>query len=165
MPGIGITLPIRLGNTGMFAQSQTVVEQTKSNFVNLILTKKGERLPPSENLGCDLWNILFEPLTQATAEKARIAVMDAVDTWMPFIELVEFKVKQSNNENELNIVCTYRFKSNPNVQEAIQLNLNTLTQTLNSTTNIQDSKMITGTFKNNDRRKVVIPTDLPEPLF
>ena len=69
MPGIGITLPIRLGNTGMFAQSQTVVEQTKSNFVNLILTKKGERLPPSENLGCDLWNILFEPLTQATAEK------------------------------------------------------------------------------------------------
>jgi phage baseplate assembly protein W len=62
---IGITLPIRLGQTGMFDQSTTVIQQVRSNFKNLILTKKGERVGQPD-LGCDLWKILFFKLQKQT---------------------------------------------------------------------------------------------------
>ncbi len=117
---IGITLPIRLGQTGMFDQSTTVIQQVRSNFKNLILTKKGERVGQPE-LGCDLWKILFEPLTEETLENARLAVADAVDRWLPFIDLTNFEITQTDSENIINIKCTYRFRNNPNVTDEISI--------------------------------------------
>jgi phage baseplate assembly protein W len=117
---IGITLPIRLGQTGMFDQSTTVIQQVRSNFKNLILTKKGERVGQPE-LGCDLWKILFEPLTDETLENARLAVADAVDRWMPFIELINFEITQTDDENIINIKCLYRFRNNPNVTDQVTI--------------------------------------------
>ena len=117
---VGITLPIRLGQTGMFDQSTTVIQQVRSNFKNLILTKKGERVG-QPTLGCDLWKILFEPLTEETLENARLAVADAVDEWLSYIELTDFQITQTDNDNIINIKCTYRFRSNPNVQDEVTI--------------------------------------------
>lgn len=117
---IGVTLPVRLGQTGMFDQSTTVIQQVRSNFRNLILTKKGERVGEPE-LGCDLWKILFEPLSDETLENARLAVADAVDKWLPFIELTDFEITQVDDENIINIKCSYRFRNNPNVTDAINI--------------------------------------------
>ncbi len=117
---IGVTLPIRLGQTGMFEQSTTVIQQTRSNFKNLILTKKGERVGQPE-LGCDLWKILFEPLTEETLENARLAVADAVDRWMPFIELTNFRITKTEENNIVSIRCLYRFRANPNVTDQVNL--------------------------------------------
>ena len=115
---IGITLPIRLGQTGMFDQSTTVIQQVRSNFKNLILTKKGERVGQPD-LGCDLWKILFEPLTDETLENARLAVADAVDRWLPFIELIDFQITKTDDNNIISIKCLYRFRNNPNVTDQI----------------------------------------------
>lgn len=117
---IGVTLPIRMGQTGMFDQSTTVLEQVRSNFKNLILTKKGERVGQPE-LGCDLWKILFEQLTDETLEKARLAVVDAIDRWIPFIELTDFQIQKTDNQNIINIKCIYRFRSNRNVTDQINI--------------------------------------------
>jgi len=122
---IGITLPVRLGQTGMFDQSTTVIQQVRSNFKNLILTKKGERVGQPD-LGCDLWKILFEPLTEETLENARLAVAEAVDRWLPFIELTDFQINKTDDENIINIKCTYRFRQNPNVQDQVNILTNTL---------------------------------------
>lgn len=122
---IGVTLPIRLGQTGMFDQSTTVIQQVRSNFKNLILTKKGERVGQPE-LGCDLWKILFEPMTEDTLENARLAVADAVDRWLPFIELTDFKITQTTDENIINIICTYRFRNNRNVTDQVSILTNAL---------------------------------------
>jgi phage baseplate assembly protein W len=115
---IGVVLPIRLGQTGMFDQSTTVIQQVRSNFKNLILTKKGERVGQPE-LGCDLWKILFEPLTEEALENARLAVADAVDRWLPFIELTDFQIAKTDDENIISIKCLYRFRNNPNVKDQI----------------------------------------------
>lgn len=115
---IGITLPIRLGQTGMFDQSTTVIQQVRSNFKNLILTKKGERVGQPE-LGCDLWKVLFEPLTDETLENARLAVADAVDRWIPFIELIDFQITKIDEENITSIKCLYRFRNNQNVTDQV----------------------------------------------
>jgi len=117
---IGITLPIRLGQTGMFDQSTTVIQQTRSNFKNLILTKKGERVGQPE-LGCDLWKILFEQITEDTLENARAAVVEATERWMPFIELTDFEISSSEEENSMYIKCSYRFRNNPNVTDQVSI--------------------------------------------
>jgi phage baseplate assembly protein W len=117
---VGITLPIRMGQTGMFEQSTTLLTQTKSNFQNLILTKKGERLSQPD-LGCDLWKILFEPLTEDTVEQARLSVIDAVDKWLPYLEVTDFTITPTPDANVLNISCRYVFRNNPNVTDTVEI--------------------------------------------
>jgi phage baseplate assembly protein W len=119
---IGITLPIRLGNTGMFEQSIDTITQTRSNFRNLILTKKGERLVQT-TFGCDIWRILFEPMTEDTLESARFSVEQAVDDWLPFIELIDFDISSDENRAKISIRCLYRFRNNPNVTDEVVVNM------------------------------------------
>lgn len=121
---IGITLPITNGNTGMFAQSTTVFQQVKSNFKNLILTKKGERLMQPE-FGTDLHRILFENITENTLENARLTVVEAVERWMPFLELQQFEVKNpvNGNPHRIDLSVTYRFRNNPNVTDSITVSI------------------------------------------
>jgi phage baseplate assembly protein W len=116
---IGVTLPLRRGQTGMFDQSVTLLEQTRSNFKNLILTKKGERLAQTDTLGCDIWKFLFEEITDDVVEQARLSVVEAVENWLPYLELVNFEITPTADENKLNIVCTYRFRNNPNVTDTV----------------------------------------------
>jgi phage baseplate assembly protein W len=121
---IGITLPITNGNTGMFAQSTTVFQQVKSNFKNLILTKKGERLMQPE-FGTDLHRILFENITENTLEDARLTVVEAVERWMPFLELQQFEVKNpvNGNPHRIDLSVTYRFRNNPNVTDSLTVSI------------------------------------------
>ena len=121
---VGITLPITNGNTGMFAQSTTVFQQVKSNFKNLILTKKGERLMQPE-FGTDLHRILFENITENTLENARLTVVEAVERWMPFLELQQFEVTNpvNGNPHRIDLSVTYRFRNNPNVTDSITVSI------------------------------------------
>lgn len=149
---IGITLPIRLGQTGMFDQSTTVIQQVRSNFKNLILTKKGERVGQPE-LGCDLWKILFEPLTDETLENARLSVADAVDRWMPFIELTDFQIAKTDDENIINIKCSYRFRNNRNVTDQVSilttaLGAQTVTFPIEPTTTQNETERVNNEVKN-----------------
>jgi len=86
---IGITLPIQIGNMGYFQQAFDTLTQVKSNFINLILTRKGERVHQPE-FGCGIHDYLFEQLTPENIEGARLSVVNAVERWMPFLELVQF---------------------------------------------------------------------------
>lgn len=121
---IGITLPIRDGNTGMFEQSTTLFQQVKSNFKNLILTKKGERFMQPD-FGTDLHKILFENIDEQTLATAETTVTDAVERWMPFLELVNLDIKNPTQEDphRIDISVTYRFRSNPNVTDTITVSV------------------------------------------
>lgn len=119
---VGVTLPMTRGNTGYFTQSTTILEQTKSNLKNLILTRKGERvgLP---TFGCDLWKVVFEQITDETKEQARLVVIEAVDNWLPFLEVAQFDIAENAAENRIDIYCLYRFRSNPNVTDFVTFSL------------------------------------------
>lgn len=121
---IGITLPITNGNTGMFAQSTTTFQQVKSNFKNLILTKKGERVMQPE-FGTDLYRILFENITDNTLDNARLTVVEATERWMPFLEVVNFDVTTPVNSNlhRIDLSVTYRFRNNPNVTDSVTISI------------------------------------------
>lgn len=117
---IGITLPIRRGNTGMFAQSTTLVEQARSNLRNLLLTVKGER-PMQPDFGCDLSRLVFDPMDSTISDRARATITDAVDRWLPYIEIQDVEVNEANASNQLRVSFTYRFRSNPNVYDSIEV--------------------------------------------
>jgi phage baseplate assembly protein W len=121
--GIGITLPIQIGNMGYFQQSFDTLVQVKSNFLNLILTRKGERVHQPE-FGCGIHDYLFEQLTPENIEGARLSVVTAVERWMPFLELVQFELNASPNDldnNKLQLYVGYRLKKNPNIRDTIIL--------------------------------------------
>lgn len=154
---IGVTLPIRLGRTGMFDSSVNLIQQVRSNFKNLILTKKGERVGQPE-LGCDIWKILFEPLTNETLEDARLSVSDALEQWMPFLELTNFEITKIDDENTINIKCDYRFRSNPNVTDSLTILANALGSLSVQDTVISESatpttEQLTGLARTRTRRQ------------
>ena len=120
---IGITLPIQIGNMGYFQQAFDTLTQVKSNFINLILTRKGERVHQPE-FGCGIHDYLFEQLTPENIEGARLSVVNAVERWMPFLELVQFELNASPNDldnNRLQLYVGYRLKQNPNIRDTIIL--------------------------------------------
>ena len=120
---IGITLPLQIGNLGYFQQSFDTLTQVKSNFINLILTRRGERVHQPE-FGCRIHEYLFEPMTLENIEGARKSVLDAVDRWMPFLELIAFDLTVGTDEidtNTLQLYVGYRLRKNPNIRDAIVL--------------------------------------------
>lgn len=120
---IGVTLPLQRGNTGYFAQSSSTLEQIKSNYRNLILTKKGERLMQPE-FGCDIHSMLFENITDDMLETVRFAIVSATERWMPFLEVRQLDVVNLKEEpNKIDITVSYRFRNNPNVTDTITVSV------------------------------------------
>lgn len=120
---IGITLPLEIGNLGYFQQSYDTLTQVKSNFINLILTRRGERVHQPE-FGCRIHEYLFEPMTPENIDGIRTSVSDAVDRWMPFLELmqVEFNVSDVDiDNNKLQLYVGYRLRKTPHIHDAIIL--------------------------------------------
>jgi len=62
---IGLQLPLGVHQDGVFKQTQTLLEQTKSNIKNLLLTRRGERLG-NPTFGSDLLSVVFEPINDDT---------------------------------------------------------------------------------------------------
>lgn len=120
---IGVTLPLQRGNTGYFAQSSSTLEQIKSNYRNLILTKKGERMMQPE-FGCDIHSMLFENITDNMLETVRFAIVSATERWMPFLEVRQLDVVNLKEEpNKIDITVSYRFRNNPNVTDTITVSV------------------------------------------
>jgi uncharacterized protein len=121
--GIGVSLPFGMGNNGYFELSYNTLRQVRSNFINLILTRKGERLHQPE-FGCCIHEYLFEQLTPETIVGARQCVINAVNQWMPFLQLTKFELRTSSQEidnNILRLYVGYRLTSAPNIEDEIVL--------------------------------------------
>jgi phage baseplate assembly protein W len=121
--GIGVTLPFRRGNSGYFESSTEILPQIKSNFKNLIMTRIGERLGQPE-FGCRIWEYIFEQWNPDTVRGVRDSVIDAVDRWMPFLELLQIDI-QSGNDNKaidnhtINLYVRYRIRENADLEDEI----------------------------------------------
>lgn len=107
--GLGIVLPIERGSTGYFKQSFDVMTQVKSNIVNLLLTKKGERLFNPE-FGCDLHNILFENISQETEAQVDAAVKDAINRWLPYVTIKKVQVINDPNKNTVLVQVSFSLR-------------------------------------------------------
>ena len=102
---IGITLPIRNGNSGYFEQSYDTLTQVKSNIINLLNTRPGERrMQPT--FGSRLWGILFEQNVDNLPDIASNVVREDISMWIPNVTVIDvtsnlYKNDQTSRDRDI----------------------------------------------------------------
>lgn len=123
---LGIGINTTSNSNGIFSVNYTTLSQTKNNLINLILTKKGERVMQPE-FGCDIWKLIFEQINaeiiDAQIEKA---INDAVSIWIPNINIDEIIFdydEQDIDRNVISLEITFSLLSNPNIRDSINVTI------------------------------------------
>jgi phage baseplate assembly protein W len=124
---LGIAINTTSNTGGAFQVNYTTLQQAKSNLINLILTKKGERVGQPD-FGCDIWRILFDPIIDGEID-ARVeqTIMDAVSIWLPYISIDEIFLEYTPeliDTNGFNVEIKFSLTSNPNLSETVTVNVN-----------------------------------------
>lgn len=121
---IGIGINKKSNTNGIFSTNFTTIDQAKSNLINLIMTKKGERLMMPD-FGCDIWNVLFEPIIDGSIkDKIENTILDAANSWMPEIEISDIQVNTDNDlidGNRIEISIGFSMAINPNITDTVQI--------------------------------------------
>jgi phage baseplate assembly protein W len=118
--GIGITLPIQRGKTGYFAQSFDVLTQVKSNLINLLLTKKGERVF-QPLFGSNLQELIFEQMDDEYESRVESAIRRDVSMWMPYLTVREIKISKDDSRNRTYVEVIFNLNTNASVTDSIVL--------------------------------------------
>jgi hypothetical protein len=100
---IGVSLPFK----GPFKSTYTTAVQIKSNLINLLLTAKGERVM-NPNFGCNIKKQLFENINAGTEQKVINSIIEAVNTFIPEIELLNIVVNPNTDFNAMNVTIDYK---------------------------------------------------------
>jgi phage baseplate assembly protein W len=82
----GISIPIKHGAGGYFDQTYTVLDQIKSNLINLLLTVKGERRMNTE-FGSDLHKLVFEFSNEGLPQIVDSTIRRDIQMWMPYLTI------------------------------------------------------------------------------
>jgi phage baseplate assembly protein W len=119
---IGVKIPIQPGNAGYFEQTFTTLDEAKSNLINLLLTRKGERVMQPE-FGTSIYSILFENVATDIKLILEEDIREAVRTWLSYILIssVDINTDRLDNENRIDISVTFSLKSDPKKYETINL--------------------------------------------
>ena len=123
--GIGINQSSNSG--GPFVVNYTTLSQAKNNLVNLILTKKGERVGQPD-LGCDIWKILFEPIIDGEIDsRVESTILEAVSNWLPYIQIDQIFLDYTAEDidrNGFTVEINFSLASNPNIGDSVTININ-----------------------------------------
>lgn len=115
---LGVLLPMNSSgnNGGIFNTSRTTEEQAVSNYVNLLMTYKGERyMQPQFGVGLPLK--LFEQNTDILQLEIEQEIRNQANFWLPYIINESIVVRTAkgipglsagNEENAIQIVITFR---------------------------------------------------------
>ena len=110
---IGITLPLRIGNTA-FNQSFKTIDQIKTNIKNLLLTKRKERVMQPE-LGSGLQELLFNFNDDFLGDKIEEVITNSMEKWLPYVTIEQIDVRQTNelkDTNNVEISLTFSITNN-----------------------------------------------------
>ena len=108
---------------GFFNMSRTTEEQSVTNYINLLLTRKGERyMLPSFGVG--LQDYLFEQNTEAIRTEIEFEIERQSAYWLPYIKNHKIEVLGRSNsvngdeENAIQIIITFSVE-NSNANKTI----------------------------------------------
>jgi len=97
-----------------FRLSYTTEDQSISNLVNLLLTRRGERLM-QPTFGSPIPDFVFEPNTLNNREDLRYGIEEAIAYWLPYINIKNISVlSQSDTQildtgSEHNVIIKIEF--------------------------------------------------------
>ena len=124
---LGIGINRSSDSNGVFAVNYTTLSQAKDNLINLILTKKGERLM-QPNYGCDVWKALSEPLDGNVIETyIENSIIEAVSISLSYLNIDTIVFDYDENDidnNRIALDIKFSLVSNPNLSESVQITVN-----------------------------------------
>ena len=112
---VGIKFPLGYSSEGFFYKSKTVLDQSKSNLRNLLLTTPGERIF-QPNFGSRLKNIVFEQ-GQDIPNRIEEAIRSSVDNFLPYINIINVFTIQE--QNQVNVQVEFSVPLNPDTIEIL----------------------------------------------
>ena len=116
---IGLKMP--LDNSG----SPTNLEAAKEDIKHLLSTKMGERVM-QPLLGNNIYNMLFEPITETTADEIKSEIGSLVNRWLPFVNINKVEVDlgrdDSDTRNTISINLEFGLGNIPGL-ESVQVNI------------------------------------------
>jgi phage baseplate assembly protein W len=129
---IGIKLPTNGLQTktvgGFFNMSRTTEDQAVTNYINLLLTRKGERYMQI-NFGVGLQDYLFEQNTESIRTEIEFEIERQSAYWLPYIKNHSIVVKgrptsdvsvNGDPENAIQIIITFSVE-NSNANKTITI--------------------------------------------
>tara|TARA_R100001129_G_scaffold101862_1_gene69692 strand:- start:127 stop:603 length:477 start_codon:yes stop_codon:yes gene_type:complete len=119
---VGIDFPFgRVPNgDGYFKTTKTTIDSIKNNIKLLLQTNQGERVF-QPNLGMNLRNILFEPMTEELTIEIENNIVDVFERWLPFVELRNIRVERRNESDQVNINIEFNIRRTPGSLESVQV--------------------------------------------
>lgn len=102
---VGIKFPMNSRDPkidlGIFNRSISTEDQSVSNFINLLLTKPGERyMQPGFGVGLQLY--LFEQNVLEFQELLEVAIVNQSSIWLPYIDIKNISINGSFVDNQDN---------------------------------------------------------------
>lgn len=117
---IGITFPIRKGKSGYFEQSFDNLVQAKSNIINLLKTRKGERILNPE-FGSELYNLIFDPNDSSIELLIKDTIIEEVNRWIPTIQINNIKINRSFTDTYIiEILLDFSLRRDPNNNDIVE---------------------------------------------
>ena len=95
---------VRSGGS-VFALSYSTEEQALSNLKNLLATNRGERYM-QPRFGTRIREAIFEPNTTDLREFLNSKIQEALDLWLPYINIVQLELKRNIDQHTLAIRLT-----------------------------------------------------------
>ena len=115
--GIGITLPLRIGDTA-FQQSYKTIDQVKTNIKSLLLTKKQERVM-QPLLGSGLSALVFDFNDDELATKIEDTINESIQRWLPFVNIDNIDIEQTDvlkDQNRVNVSLRFTVGDSANLE-------------------------------------------------
>ena len=101
---------LKNSSISLFEKTYTTTDQTKYNLINLILTKKGERLMHPD-FGTSISNFMFNPIDLTLRTKLKDSLTKDIKYWMPYIIINDIDVGLTDEDvdkHEIKIKISYK---------------------------------------------------------
>lgn len=96
--GLSPKLPLTKDPKDGYALNKTYTKMVQQNLKMLILTAPGERMM-DPFFGVGLRNYLFSNKVQSTNHQIEAKIREQIAAYMPFVEIVEIKFSQNENDS------------------------------------------------------------------
>ena len=129
---INLKFPLKSYKRGFFQGNSDTISAVRENIKTLLLTTKGERVMHT-NLGTNipvLQGQLFEPITrEETFENIRLEIETAIETYLPYIRVVNIKMITQEEEpnlgnNRIRINMAYVIADQSALADNVDITLN-----------------------------------------
>lgn len=122
MNSIGINYPLKHTNRGgYFGKTFQDIAQIKANLVNLLSTRRGERIM-NPNFGTVLYKFTHRSKSEETLNLVESEIEEAVSRFMPYLEIIELETK-IDRRDQIAVFIEFGSPELPGQQDQISVTL------------------------------------------